>query len=284
GLGLTGIPVQLLFFHYGLGANGKSVFLEVLARVFGALGEGLPAESITGQAQGAAGGASPDLARLPGVRFLRITELPQGRMWRVRLDGEPTPVFLLAAREIDDSHDDEARSLAAITEATRQALWRVEALGYTKALMGLLAAGPSRTDAASYCLVAQLSGIRYFAAGATTAEPGLHSVGIYILDDDAWSDLMQGRIPVLDLLTSQLARVLVRVWASGEPVEEFALSVPHGTSIGEVLKIYHVEDTDIRIAARPWPVRGIAERRSLPIFPGMVIDVFSSTFESRVDA
>ncbi|AZO77730.1 MULTISPECIES: phage/plasmid primase, P4 family [unclassified Bosea (in: a-proteobacteria)] len=85
GLGLTGIPVQLLFFHYGLGANGKSVFLEVLARVFGALGEGLPAESITGQAQGAAGGASPDLARLPGVRFLRITELPQGEPLREAL-------------------------------------------------------------------------------------------------------------------------------------------------------------------------------------------------------
>lgn len=85
GLGLTGIPVQLLFFHYGLGANGKSVFLEVLARVYGALGEGLPAESITGQAQGAAGGASPDLARLPGVRFLRITELPQGEPLREAL-------------------------------------------------------------------------------------------------------------------------------------------------------------------------------------------------------
>lgn len=85
GLGLTGLPIQLLLFHYGLGANGKSVFLEVLARLFGALGEGLPAESITGQQQGAAGSASPDLARLPGVRFLRITELPQGEPLREAL-------------------------------------------------------------------------------------------------------------------------------------------------------------------------------------------------------
>ena len=85
GLGLTGLPIQLMAFHYGLGANGKSVFLEVLARIFGALGEGLPAESITGQQQGAAGSASPDLARLPGVRFLRITELPQGEPLREAL-------------------------------------------------------------------------------------------------------------------------------------------------------------------------------------------------------
>lgn len=85
GLGLTGLPVQRMFFHYGLGANGKSVFLEVLARVLGPLCEGLPAESISGQAQNAAGGASPDLARLPGVRFLRITELPQGEPLREAL-------------------------------------------------------------------------------------------------------------------------------------------------------------------------------------------------------
>ena len=85
GLGLTGLPVQRLFFHYGLGANGKSVFLEVLARVLGPLCEGLPAESISGQSQSAAGGASPDLARLPGVRFLRITELPQGEPLREAL-------------------------------------------------------------------------------------------------------------------------------------------------------------------------------------------------------
>lgn len=85
GIGLTGVPMQLLLFHYGLGANGKSVFLEVLARIFGSLGEGLPAESISGQAQSAAGSASPDLARLPGVRFLRITELPQGEPLREAL-------------------------------------------------------------------------------------------------------------------------------------------------------------------------------------------------------
>ncbi len=85
GLGLTGLPVQRLFFHYGTGANSKSVFLEVLARVLGPLCEGLPAESISGQSQNAAGGASPDLARLPGVRFLRITELPQGEPLREAL-------------------------------------------------------------------------------------------------------------------------------------------------------------------------------------------------------
>ncbi|WPP05492.1 phage/plasmid primase, P4 family [Methylocella tundrae] len=76
GLGLIGRTVQLLVFHYGSGANGKSVFLETLMRVLGPLAVGLPAESITGQGDRSAGGASPDLARLYGARALRVLELP----------------------------------------------------------------------------------------------------------------------------------------------------------------------------------------------------------------
>jgi putative DNA primase/helicase len=76
GLGLLGRTVQMVVFHYGSGANGKSVFLETLMRVFGALAVGLPAESITGQGDRNAGGASPDLARLYGARALRVLELP----------------------------------------------------------------------------------------------------------------------------------------------------------------------------------------------------------------
>jgi putative DNA primase/helicase len=76
GLGLLGVTVQKVVFHYGSGANGKSVFLETLMRVLGPLATGLPAESITGEGNRSAGGASPDLARLYGVRCLRVLELP----------------------------------------------------------------------------------------------------------------------------------------------------------------------------------------------------------------
>lgn len=76
GLGLLGLPVQKVFFHYGNGANGKSVFLETLVRVFGALASSLPTEAIVGTNDKQGGAASPELARLYGVRFVRILELP----------------------------------------------------------------------------------------------------------------------------------------------------------------------------------------------------------------
>lgn len=76
GLGLLGIPVQFLMFHYGLGANGKSVFLETLTRILGpGLAVGLPRESIVGTSERSAGSASPDLVRLYGKRMVRILEV-----------------------------------------------------------------------------------------------------------------------------------------------------------------------------------------------------------------
>ncbi|BDA84984.1 hypothetical protein Sa4125_25260 [Aureimonas sp. SA4125] len=96
GLGLLGITVQRLFFHYGSGANGKSVFMEVLCRIFGDIAVTLPAESFTG-GSGQSGGATPDVARLYGRRFLRVQELPEGEDLREDLvkrltGGEAIPV------------------------------------------------------------------------------------------------------------------------------------------------------------------------------------------------
>ena len=76
GLGLTGVPLQYVMFHFGAGANGKSVFLEVIFRVIGdQLGVGLPRESIVGQGDRGAGSASPDIIRLLFKRFVRILEV-----------------------------------------------------------------------------------------------------------------------------------------------------------------------------------------------------------------
>jgi putative DNA primase/helicase len=80
GLGLTGLKVQRILFHYGAGANGKSVFMETISRLCGeAFAVSLPAESITGAGGRNAGGASPDLIRLFGKRILRVSELPAGK-------------------------------------------------------------------------------------------------------------------------------------------------------------------------------------------------------------
>jgi putative DNA primase/helicase len=78
GLSLTAQPLQRIMFHTGTGGNGKSVFLEVLARVLGdGLAVGVPAESVSGQMQNNPSAPTPDIARCYAKRFIRIAELPK---------------------------------------------------------------------------------------------------------------------------------------------------------------------------------------------------------------
>nr|WP_256483577.1 DNA primase family protein [Aliihoeflea sp. 40Bstr573] len=84
GLGLVGLTVQKLFFHYGFGANGKSVYMETLCRLLGEIAVTLPSESFTGEGKGG-GAANPDMARLYGRRLLRVKEMPEGEDLRENL-------------------------------------------------------------------------------------------------------------------------------------------------------------------------------------------------------
>lgn len=99
GLGLVGVTVQRLFFHYGDGANGKSVYMETLCRLLGDVAVTLPSTSLIGEG-GSSGGASPDLARLYGRRMLRVKELPEGEDLRENLVKELTGGEMITARDL----------------------------------------------------------------------------------------------------------------------------------------------------------------------------------------
>ena len=53
------------------------------------------------------------------------------------------------------------------------------------------------------------------------------------------------------MLASSFARVLVRVYDGRESVEEFALSVPHGSTVGDVLAAYKINDAGIAVPTTP---------------------------------
>ena len=83
GYALTGMAGEQIFvFNYGLGANGKSTFMEAIARLMGGYARTLPAEALTGDAQRNSSQASPEFARLPGARLVRCSEMPRGQNFR----------------------------------------------------------------------------------------------------------------------------------------------------------------------------------------------------------
>ncbi len=78
GYALTGlVDAQLLAFNHGLGANGKTTFCEAIRRLMGDYAAALPAEAVTGEQHRRSDQATPEWARLPGVRLVLVGELPR---------------------------------------------------------------------------------------------------------------------------------------------------------------------------------------------------------------
>ncbi len=80
GLSLTGdIGEQKLCIFWGKGRNGKSTFIDACAYVAGEYGETVPIETFLNEGRSRnAGQATPDLAMLPGVRYLYTSEPNKG--------------------------------------------------------------------------------------------------------------------------------------------------------------------------------------------------------------
>jgi putative DNA primase/helicase len=80
GLSLTGdIGDQKLAFFYGSGRNGKGTAVEAVAHLAGDYAGSIPIESFLDNGIKRRGDqATPDIARLPGVRFLRVSEPERG--------------------------------------------------------------------------------------------------------------------------------------------------------------------------------------------------------------
>jgi putative DNA primase/helicase len=80
GLSLTGnVSEQVLAFFWGKGKNGKSTLLGAWGKIAGDYARGVTIETFINEGRGRnAGQATPDLARLDGVRMVHATEPERG--------------------------------------------------------------------------------------------------------------------------------------------------------------------------------------------------------------
>jgi putative DNA primase/helicase len=75
GYSMTGLTKEQVFaFFYGGGRNGKSVLVDLMAKIFGDYAASAKIESITGRSRRGGGDATPDLVPLIGARFVRASE------------------------------------------------------------------------------------------------------------------------------------------------------------------------------------------------------------------
>jgi putative DNA primase/helicase len=103
GYSMTGLTAEQKFtFFYGSGANGKSVLVDLMARIMGDYAASAKIESITGKNRRGGGDATPDLMPLIGARFVRTSEPDEGQRLQEGLIKELTggePILVRALNE-----------------------------------------------------------------------------------------------------------------------------------------------------------------------------------------
>lgn len=99
-LGLTN--EQALAFFYGMGANGKSVISDLIAKLMGTYAASAKIETLTGTNRRSAGDATPDLVNMVAARYVRTSEPEQGVKWQEGLIKQLTggePILVRALNE-----------------------------------------------------------------------------------------------------------------------------------------------------------------------------------------
>ncbi|KRA44684.1 phage/plasmid primase, P4 family [Devosia sp. Root635] len=76
---------QKVIYHFGHGANGKSIYIETIGGMAGTFRTVVSPDTITGDAQRGGQQASPDIARLFNTRYVVVEELPKGTPLRESL-------------------------------------------------------------------------------------------------------------------------------------------------------------------------------------------------------
>lgn len=103
GLSMTGLTGEQKFaFLYGSGANGKSVLVDLMAKLMGDYAASAKIESITGKNRRGGGDATPDLMPLIGARFARASEPDDGQRLQEGLIKELTggePILVRALNQ-----------------------------------------------------------------------------------------------------------------------------------------------------------------------------------------
>lgn len=99
GYTLTGsVDAHCLFFLYGIGANGKSTFLETLRMLMGEYYITTSVEAMLSSDN--ANNATPYVASLPGIRLAMASEMPEGRRFNESLIKDITGGGTIVARHL----------------------------------------------------------------------------------------------------------------------------------------------------------------------------------------
>lgn len=123
------------------------------------------------------------------------------------------PLFLLVAREDDDTKGSDRRNLRMIGEPCQRFLDEASQRHYRCAHLQLLASGSQRVFPPTFAFVQQVRAIKqWFRTQQTRSNGSSHlAVVLHVVDPSVWFNILSGRLNLLEILQCDDMRVIVEV-------------------------------------------------------------------------
>jgi hypothetical protein len=163
-----------------------------------------------------------------------------------------TAFFAVGARRKDlkgKRHD--RRDLGIIPEAVCTVLKRIDEACYKTVHMGAVASGIQRPWHPIHPFAQTLRGIRRFTQEAEC--DSIKTINIYIVDPAVWYPVVGGKIPIAELLSSDLVTHRVELRDEDGNTELFALTSRESPSLDELLNHCRINSTSWKVELSPYP-------------------------------
>lgn len=165
--------------------------------------------------------------------------------WRP-IDGTPSfvfrfgeaPIFGVAARIKNPPDDGSAegpqdrRDLGLISDAVYEALRVASEAGFRRVHLGPVASGRYRLWHPIHPFVQTLLGVRRFYAEHPTTP--IQDLGLYVMSPAVWSPILAGKLPVADILSSEVMKIWVDIRDPDGSSEIFAVIARGPTPVRDI--------------------------------------------------
>lgn len=187
---------------------------------------------------------------------------PKDTEWRP-LDAAPSyvfrygtsPVFGVAARsrKLAGRHHDR-RDLGIIPDAVRTALHRIQTAGFETVNVGPIASGRQAPWHPIHPFAQTLRGIRLFIDQSGVS--GLRTINLHVVDWRVWEPIIAGKLPVSELLSSEIWTYEVEMIDADGNSENFAFTLKEAPALGDLLARCNVKPAHWKVGVAPRPMDG----------------------------
>lgn len=167
-----------------------------------------------------------------------------------------SPIFGAAARDRKSKGKEyDRRDLGCIPDAVVSVLNFADHLGFTTVQMGPIASGPARLWHPIHPFAQMLAGIRQFALSDVTRN--IRTIHLHIVDRSVWYPISAGKLPLLELLSSDVATRHLEFTDREGVTDHISLTLKVDPSLDEFLRISNVRREYWNIRLLPGPDDGL---------------------------